>query len=378
MIHYQVNNKTLYNPFLAYYELYQSKMPISFYCYDKEYAALDWTQEPKESFEQLMDRHAVDLRNRYEKIIMPWSGGTDSQTIYNVFVRNKLHIDEIIICEDGTSCSSVHSKWMSKNHPDSTTKITVFVGPTTDFRKIIHYDDIATDGTINDDWVFQNKSDIFKFAPVGSAPFFDIYAAQNYSAYTYSVVTGYEKPAVYCDNGTWYTRQSDIILSSVMGRPKLECFFLSPLLNLKQSHLVKNFLKKLNNSESEKIQQYGKHHHKQFIRPKIDYQVQSRMSGRHNELILGASALQKNQNYTGYKSISISHNTGISDFDKGEQFLRDAVSNQDQIAIRFLRGMHNVISDSGFLEFLNQQILQTPNNILMSNPNWSKSYNIGI
>jgi len=294
-----------------------------------------------------------------------------------VFVRNNLHIDEIIICEDGSSCVTAHSEWMLKNHHDTTTKITIFRGPTTDFRRIIHYDDIASDGTINDDWIFQNKSDLFKFSPVGSAPFFDIYAAQHYSGHKYAVVIGYEKPGVYFQDGHWYTRQSDIILSSILGRPHLESFFLNPLLNLKQSHLTKRFMKRLNAVESEKLQAFGKIHRRLFDRPRIDYQVQAKMCGRHNELFLGYSETQKIQNYQGYKSIVVDTQTAGLDFAKGEQYLRDAVAGQNSLATNFLKGMYNLMSEPGFVEFLNQNILTAPNSILLPRAIWSKPYNLG-
>jgi hypothetical protein len=379
MLYYQVNNKQIYNPYLAYYESYQSGKPVDFYCYDDEYTRLDWTQEPEESFEQLMDHYAIELSNRYEKIILPWSGGTDSQTIYNVFCRNNLHIDEIIVCMDGDSCTQVHADWILKTHTDATTKITIFRGPTTDFRKIIHHDDVAGDGTVNDDWVFQNKSDLFKFGPVGSAPFFDTYAMQHYSQYRYVVVTGYEKPSVYNIGDVWYTRQSDIVLSSVLGRPNLNCFFLEPRINLKQSHMAKKFLKqikKIDSNEAKKIQKV-KGNSEKANNAKLEYKVQSSMSGRHSELVFGSSFTQKENNFLGYKSIIINPTDKFTEFDQGETFLKHAIASQDQLAIGFIRGLHNIVSDTNFMNFLNQQVLETPNKLFSIRPIWSKSYNLG-
>ena len=378
-MHYLVNNKQIHNPYLAYYESYKSNQPVTFYCYDTEYGTLDWTQEPKESFEQLMDEYAIELCNRYEKIILPWSGGTDSQTIYNVFQRNNLHIDEIVVCMDGDSCTQVHADWILKEHSDPTTKITIFQGPTTDFRKIIHYDDIATDGTVNDDWIFQNKSDLFKFGPVGSAPFFDTYAMQNYSQYQYVVVTGYEKPSVYNVGDVWYTQQSDVVLSSVLGRSNLNCFFLEPKINLKQSHMVKKYLKqieKIDQDESKKMQKIG-FNPKRKNNSKLEYKVRSSMAGRHDELVFGSSFIQKENNFLGYKSIIINPADKFLEFDQGETFLRHAIASQDQLAIGFLRGLHNIVSDQNFMNFLNQHVLRTPNKLFSIKPVWSKSYNLG-
>jgi hypothetical protein len=54
-IHYQVNNKQFFNVYLAYYESQQSGCPVEFYCRESEYDRYNWTQEPEQDFETLMD-----------------------------------------------------------------------------------------------------------------------------------------------------------------------------------------------------------------------------------------------------------------------------------------------------------------------------------
>ena len=95
MIYYSVNNKQFSNEFLAQYESYKSGCSIKFYCNDDLYDNLNWLNEPEESMDVLMDIHALNLRQKYDYIILNWSGGTDSHTIYNVFKRNNIHIDEL-------------------------------------------------------------------------------------------------------------------------------------------------------------------------------------------------------------------------------------------------------------------------------------------
>jgi hypothetical protein len=101
------------------------------------------------------------------------------------------------------------------------------------------------------------------------------------------------------------------------------------------------------------------------------------MCGRHNELFLGYSETQKIQNYQGYKSIVVDTQTAGLDFAKGEQYLRDAVAGQNSLATNFLKGMYNLMSEPGFVEFLNQNILTAPNSILLPRAIWSKPYNLG-
>ena len=126
-IYYQVNGRIIFNELLARYESYTTGAPVEFHLHDAEYDQLDWTQEPVESFDELMLRHAQRLRNQYERVVLLWSGGTDSHTIYNTFVRNNLHIDEIVIFHNDRYepwNSTEYIRWMQTNHPDATTKKT--------------------------------------------------------------------------------------------------------------------------------------------------------------------------------------------------------------------------------------------------------------
>ena len=125
-IYYSVNDKKFNNNYLAYYESYKTGKAITFHVHEELYDTLDWSKEPVESFELLMDIHAHRLRQKYNYLILNWSGGTDSHTIYNVFKRNNIHIDEIIIKASAHSAGfpEINHEWIQKNHWDPTTTIT--------------------------------------------------------------------------------------------------------------------------------------------------------------------------------------------------------------------------------------------------------------
>ena len=127
MFYYTVNGNRYFNPYLAWHEKFKSNLPIEFHCNDLEYSAIDWTREPVESFDTLMDRHAKHVRNKYERLIFFWSGGTDSQTVLNVFVRNRIRIDEIV-CQANKRLPwypTRHIDWLKEHYWDKTTKITL-------------------------------------------------------------------------------------------------------------------------------------------------------------------------------------------------------------------------------------------------------------
>ena len=57
----------------------------------------NWTVEPTETLDQLYDQRARDLREKYDYIMLSYSGGSDSHNILMSFIRQGLHIDEIVV-----------------------------------------------------------------------------------------------------------------------------------------------------------------------------------------------------------------------------------------------------------------------------------------
>lgn len=57
----------------------------------------DWTQEPTQSLWELYTERAHQLRNRFDYIMLMYSGGADSNNVLDAFERNNIPIDEIRI-----------------------------------------------------------------------------------------------------------------------------------------------------------------------------------------------------------------------------------------------------------------------------------------
>lgn len=69
---------------------------VRFYFYDDFFNMLDWTQEPTESLTEIYAKRARQLREKYDYILIAFTGGSDSTTVLNSFLDNGLVVDEII------------------------------------------------------------------------------------------------------------------------------------------------------------------------------------------------------------------------------------------------------------------------------------------
>lgn len=366
-IGYQINGKIFYNAYLAHYESFNSGAPVYFNCLDEEYDKLDWTQDPAQNFEELMDAHARYLRDNHERLILLWSGGTDSHTIYNVFKRNNLHIDEIIIKHSNINVSypDSHVDWMINNHWDPTTIITPIDEYDTQLRSIVVKDE---------DWIWNNSGDMWKYGQSSIAEHINFLCNKNHSGHRWLAITGQEKPNIIHENGRWYSRHSDRILKQLMGHTQVHSFFLEPMINLKQSHLAKKALKKLYSAGKTKnwSDQYENR-----TQGELGYQAWARATGRHQELNPGVSYYQKQVNI-GIINTRLNTDGRVDGFDRlGEPYLLDRLKQQDPTALTYVRGLYNLQSEKRFYEYMNAHGLDQPNAVFRVKQTWSKSRDLG-
>ena len=365
--YYTVNNKPYYNLYLAEYESYKTGEKVGYYCNTVEYDKEDWTKEPEDDFEVLMDRHANFLRNKYENLIFHWSGGTDSHTMLNVFTRNRIHIDEIIVMgnERAEGTPVYPYDWIRSNWWDPTTKITFFDKFDLKLREqFVH----------NEDWLLKNTGDVRGFTSgILEKHTTAGYCEANYAGKNYAMVTGHEKPTLIFRDGIWWTCVKDSPMKQIFGLDKIECFFLEPTLLKKQSHLLRRALSMVrrpykNNQVAEELWPQGSSGYRGF----------TRACGRHDELSYGVSNAHKSV-IMGQLSLELSKTGKIehTKLNDSEDILKEKVAVGDSVAINYLKGLYNLASDAGFLNHLNSGVLKAENQILLTRPVFSKLYSLG-
>ncbi len=64
---------------------------------DNEFKRHNWLIEPELTMDQLYDQRSRQIREKYDYVVLSYSGGADSHNILMSFIRQGLHIDEIVV-----------------------------------------------------------------------------------------------------------------------------------------------------------------------------------------------------------------------------------------------------------------------------------------
>lgn len=152
---------TVQNPELGYYQVGEVKhvgkisalidgtarnIHPEWHFNNKVFDQFDWSIEPAESLQDLYAQRAREIRERYDYVILMYSGGSDSQTVLDAFLKNNLHIDEVIVSHpaklesiyipDASNYDPLNLlsewdftmkpklQWLAQNHPEI--KITMY------------------------------------------------------------------------------------------------------------------------------------------------------------------------------------------------------------------------------------------------------------
>jgi hypothetical protein len=253
-----------------------SKNLIKYHFFDSAYQTYNWSVEPKESLEELYKQRAQQLRDKYDYLILSFSGGADSSNILNAFIANGIKLDEIY-CEypiatlnqnakmslDNRDPTLIAYEWeaaakprlekLAKTHPN----IKITIEDATEFSiKIIESDNLHT--------YFRSGST----ANAHGGRYHKLYeiarSRENYGKVC--CLTGLDKPRIaydtrrklffssYSDFSNIYTHSPHYVFG---GDPAtIEYFYLTydfPQLNVKQSYALKHQIQQIMSSENTEL-----------------------------------------------------------------------------------------------------------------------------
>lgn len=228
------------NRFQAAHHAGTHNLDMRFNMYDDVFDQCDWSRDPEMSWDQLLDIRAQQIAAKNKPIVLYFSGGTDSYTIYKVFERNKIHLDVI------------YTYPRFDEEPESWVKVLDLFDqglydPTT---KLIIRDNLpdAHDKTYsNPDWIWQGGIKIH-FSVLGGEKESNNYVSNVLGTDDFVGIIGLEKPRLHFTSTGVYSYQDDENYARPMENKQIDCFYISPDLpdlHIKQSYMLLNYIKRL-------------------------------------------------------------------------------------------------------------------------------------
>jgi hypothetical protein len=228
---------------------------------DEVFGTVDWTQEPSESLWEIYCQRAQQLREKYDYLVLFFSGGADSTNILDSFIKNGIHVDEILCyhmyqgSQNKLAAGEVEifnvalpvARAVCEQHPniklrevDLTESVVKYYG---DKRKKF---DLVYD--INDMWT-PNHLGLTKIKD--QVPEWQRILD---SGKTIGMINGIDKPRVYFENNRYCLKFLDVLISNNIDvgimrntnqEEQHELFYWTPDLPkiiIKQAHAVRKFL----------------------------------------------------------------------------------------------------------------------------------------
>lgn len=113
--YYLVGNQKVHNKIQALKLATQTGQGVTWHWADQAWQTVNWLQEPEIDIYELYRIRAKQIRERYDYVIINYSGGSDSQTMVDAFLDAGCHIDEIVTMWNRKYVKSVD---LNKNSTD--------------------------------------------------------------------------------------------------------------------------------------------------------------------------------------------------------------------------------------------------------------------
>ena len=332
---YQVGTEWFGNKFLAQLESSRTNIPIKFNLFETELDSANWSIEPAETWDHLMDVRAQQIASLNKPIILSFSGGTDSLTIYHVFRRNNIKIDALYV---------KFKKDPKEQH------LYRDVLPFIEAERVKYgFQVLYSEETVDyldsvyntPEWVFADMqlrvhfSIASGFAGLEELPSFDKGMDTDFV-----FVLGVEKPRIKIVNDRFYSYQSDTTWNGYFD-PRNEFFYLSPKLpelHIKQSYMLANYIVELSKKENNSLDFYNNIHdvHKFDY---LDYSI--RGCGRIGDLANSRDQKVLNR----HNGLTIS-NAGIQYIGRSSEILIEGLKSNAAYARNYIDGLRMLKSDS--------------------------------
>jgi hypothetical protein len=93
--YYTVGDQQYVNKTEAVFRASLTKKDLVWNFHNKVFNAIDWKCRPAGTLQDLYRERAQQIRDRYDYVVVNFSGGMDSWTVLNSFLSNGIHVDEV-------------------------------------------------------------------------------------------------------------------------------------------------------------------------------------------------------------------------------------------------------------------------------------------
>jgi hypothetical protein len=283
------------NKFFAAQHAISNNLHIHFNLYESAFDSVDWSKDPALSWDQLLDMRARQIAAKNKPIVLYFSGGTDSYTIYKVFERNHIPLNAIYLRKRPDNAEGTWDKvyeLFNSGLYDSNTKLIIDDD---------HAKSLAS-AYNSSDWMWEG----------GFRQFFGMICADRYTHDCVKSalgrddiisVIGLEKPIFRITEDAVYSYQDDDNYARLMNIPGIDCFYISPdlpELHVKQSYMMLNYIKSQCPSATspKDIQHYEQFQNASYFPNWYDYSIKA--SGRFGDLNRSDLQHQANDRSTFY------------------------------------------------------------------------------
>jgi len=261
---YEVGEQRYYNKIHALYDHMENRKPIRWNVNDDIYSKYQWNQEPAQSLEELYGERAKYLRNRYDYLVLHFSGGSDSCNILETFIDNKIDLDEIVT-RGSYSQSRLTTGVVAATEQYSECLTQAL--PLAQWAKDTHFPHVKisvvdTSNIILD--YFRKNPNWADFGGAGLTPGMCVKSNLDLidphwktladRGHKVAHIVGVDKPKIFRHNQYFYTRWTDLDLGEFNSSrtthddyPQyIECFYWgrnAVNLQIKQLHVLKNYIK---------------------------------------------------------------------------------------------------------------------------------------
>jgi len=180
---------------------------------DEVYSRVNWNQEPQTDLYDLYRERAIQLRKKYDFLLLYYSGGIDSHAVLRAFVDNDIKLDGIIVSgsysvdRDDLTCNQ-EQKRVAQAYVEQLQKFGKLRCPVyyLDTVKYHHFDD--------ENWVYACGQaltpQVYSYTNFWQEPWMQDFLMRGRTAF----IRGVDKPRLVMQDGQWYVSFLDAHIMS--------------------------------------------------------------------------------------------------------------------------------------------------------------------